>query len=258
MRKRYFFFDIDGTLAAGPVGGRYVPDSAKHALDELSRRGHELVICTGRAHAMALPYMEELGFANMVCDGGNGIVIDGRLVELEPLPREPCIRVIEECERKGMLWGVSCEDAPTRLTRDVRFVDAVHDTYMDTVVDPGFDFRSAKRFYKIFIPCSEGEEAALSSLSDVPHVRFSPHVLFVEPTDKGRGVRRMMRHFGADVRDAVVFGDGTNDLGMFLPSWTSVAMGNAVPELKARADYVTADADKDGILLACRHFGWVE
>lgn len=258
MRKRCFFFDIDGTLAAGPIGGRYVPDSARHALDKLRKAGHEVAICTGRAHAMARPYMDGLGIRNMVSDGGNGIVIDGELVELEPLEREPCIRVLEECERKGMLWGVACEDSQKRLTRDARFVDAVHDTYMNTVVDPTLDFHALPRFYKLFIPCSAEEERALESLADVPTVRFSPYVLFVEPADKGRGVRRMMEHFGLPASEAVVFGDGTNDLSMFLPEWTCVAMGNAIPQLKERADYVTADADKDGILLACRHFGWIE
>lgn len=126
-RKRYFFFDIDGTLAAGPVDGRYVPESARYALGRLRKAGHELAICTGRAHAMARSHLDELGFSNMVCDGGNGIVIDGRLVELEPLEREPCIRVLEECDEKGFLWGVACEDTTERLTRDQRFAEEIHD-----------------------------------------------------------------------------------------------------------------------------------
>lgn len=257
MHKRYFFFDIDGTLAAGPVDGRYVPESTKLALAELQRAGHEVAICTGRAHAMARPYMEQLGLSNMVCDGGNGIVINNKLVELEPLDRDACIRVLEECDRKGMLWGVSITDTQHRLTRDARFVEAVHDTYMHTTVDPSLDFHELPRFYKLFIPCTPEEEGRIESLASVPTARFSPYVLFVEPVDKGRGVRRMMEHYGAPVGDAVAFGDGGNDLSMFLPDWTCIAMGNAIPELKERADYVTADVDKDGILLACQHFGWI-
>lgn len=258
MRKRYFFFDIDGTLAAGPVDGRYVPESTKYALSELRKAGHTVAICTGRAHAMARPYMESLGLSDMVCDGGNGIVIDGDLIELEPLNREACIRVLEECEEKGIPWGVSVADTQERLARDARFADAVRDTYMHTTVDPFLDFHELPRFYKLFIPCTPEEEGGIESLANVPTARFSPYVLFVEPVDKGRGVRRMMEHYGAPMRDAVVFGDGGNDLGMFCPEWTCIAMGNAIPELKARADYVTADVNKDGILVACRHFGWVD
>ena len=35
------------------------------------------------------------------------------------------------------------------------------------------------------------------------------------------------------------------------------AMGNAVPELKEAADYVTERADQDGIARALAHFGLI-
>jgi hydroxymethylpyrimidine pyrophosphatase-like HAD family hydrolase len=58
-----------------------------------------------------------------------------------------------------------------------------------------------------------------------------------------------------DYSDVVVFGDGKNDLSMFVPEWTSVAMGNAVLELKERATLVTANVDDDGIYKACEQLG---
>ena len=64
-----------------------------------------------------------------------------------------------------------------------------------------------------------------------------------------------MNHFGADRRDAIVFGDSENDLSMFTDEWTKVAMGNAVQALKDRADYITTDADRDGIYNACAALG---
>ena len=59
----------------------------------------------------------------------------------------------------------------------------------------------------------------------------------------------------ADAKDAIVFGDGINDLSMFVDKWYKVAMGNACEELKARADYITTDVDKDGIWNACMELG---
>ncbi|MBQ5753927.1 MAG: HAD hydrolase family protein, partial [Alistipes sp.] len=44
----------------------------------------------------------------------------------------------------------------------------------------------------------------------------------------------------------------------FVDDWTKVAMGNAIPELKARADYITTDVDKDGIYNACIALGLFE
>ncbi|MCI9293571.1 MAG: HAD hydrolase family protein [Erysipelotrichaceae bacterium] len=42
---------------------------------------------------------------------------------------------------------------------------------------------------------------------------------------------------------------------MFQDAPFSIVMGNAIPELKAMADYVTTDSDDDGILKALEHFG---
>ena len=67
----------------------------------------------------------------------------------------------------------------------------------------------------------------------------------------------MMKLLDAPIEDVVVFGDAVNDLVMFDPAWTSIAMGNGMQELKDRADYVTAENTDDGIMKACLHFGWI-
>ena len=69
-KKKYFFFDIDGTLAVGTPGDQYVPESAKKTIKELEAKGHFVAIATGRSYAMAVNHMKELGFKNMVSDGG--------------------------------------------------------------------------------------------------------------------------------------------------------------------------------------------
>ena len=86
---------------------------------------------------------------------------------------------------------------------------------------------------------------------------FLDEYIFVEPADKAHGIRRILDHFGADYSNAIVFGDGINDLSMFVDDWTKVAMGNACAELKAKADLVTTDVDKDGIWNACVDLGLI-
>ena len=99
--RKFIFFDVDGTLAAGRPGQQYVPESTKLALKKLRENGHFLAIATGRSHAMALQMMQDLGFHNMVHDGGNGITIDDQLVFIEPLDRKKCIKLINECKENG-------------------------------------------------------------------------------------------------------------------------------------------------------------
>ncbi|MEI3234431.1 MAG: HAD hydrolase family protein [Intestinibacter bartlettii] len=55
-------------------------------------------------------------------------------------------------------------------------------------------------------------------------------------------MKSILDYYHAPYEDAVVFGDNKNDLKMFRDEWTSIAMGNAIDELKERATFVTKDA----------------
>lgn len=257
-RKRYIFFDIDNTLAVGTPGRQYIPDSAVRAINGLRRSGHFTAIATGRAHAMAEDYRRKLGFENMVSDGGYGLTIDGVLRELRPLPYEACLALVEECKAKNIPWAIQVDDSKVRLAPDNQFSEVSHDIYMETKVVKGLDPHQYKDIYKLFVAGPYLVENTLVSLQNLPYCRYHDSYFFVEPTDKAYGIRRMVTMLGAETKDVIVFGDGLNDLSMFTKEWTCVAMGNAVPQLKAKADFVTKDAADDGILYACMHLGLLD
>ena len=57
--------------------------------------------------------------------------------------------------------------------------------------------------------------------------------------------------------DTIAFGDGRNDIEMIEETGLGIAMGNAVPELKSVAKYVTANIEEEGITAACKHFNYI-
>ena len=57
MEQKFFFFDIDNTLAVWPEGK--IPDSAQYSLDELKRRGHRVALATGRIQVDAKRFAEQ-------------------------------------------------------------------------------------------------------------------------------------------------------------------------------------------------------
>lgn len=254
---KYFFFDIDGTLAVGEPGAQYVPESTREALRLLEKKGHFVAIATGRAQIMAEDIMHSFGLKNMVSDGGNGITVDDKLIEITPLDRDKCIALIDECEDRGLAWGISPENTKIRLTSDEKFQRRTNDNYIQNVVVPGLDPRDYEKIYKVYVACDPPMEHSLSKLKGLPWVRYTKEYFYVEPIEKSRGIYRMLELIGGDPKEVVTFGDGLNDMDMFGREWLSIAVGNAAPELKAKADYVTADAANDGIYKACRHFGWI-
>ena len=256
MKKRYLFFDIDGTLLVGGYGADCIPDSAKIALQTLRENGHFLAIATGRSQAMAYDIMKELGFENMVSDGGNGLTLNGKLLgEIEPLKKEDVLALIKECDEKGLPWAVSSDNSKTRIAPDTRFYDFTHDIYLNTKVVPGFKAEDQEVIYKMYVACRYPCENGLQALKRLPFCRYHDTYFFVEPTDKAKGIRRMLDILHADYSDAIVFGDSANDLSMFTDDWTKVAMGNAIPELKEKADFITTDVRDEGIYIACMELG---
>lgn len=257
-KKRYLFFDIDGTLAAGGYGETFIPTTTRMALDKLREAGHFLAISTGRAQAMAVDMMHDMGFENMVSDGGYGVTIDGELLGITPIDRNKVIELVRECEEKGYPWGLQVDNSDTRLVPDNRFVDFTHDRYMNTRVVPGLDPKDYPKIYKAYVACYEPDEYKLTKLDGLPWCRFHDEYFFVEPADKAFGIRKIMDHLGADYADVIVFGDAKNDVSMFVDGWYKVAMGNACDEVKALADYITTDVITDGIWNACEELGLFE
>lgn len=255
MEKKYFFFDVDGTLVVNYLD-KNIPESTKLALKKLKEAGHFVAIATGRSYAMANEFMDVLNIDNMVSDGGNGITIDRQLLSVQPLDYDLSIALMDECKEKGVVYAFSPDNTSRRIAPDGKFYELTHDTYMETQVIEGVNYRDYDEIHKVYIALLDGQEEQLSFLKKLPYARYHKEYIFVEPDDKSIGIRRIVDHFGGEYKDVVVFGDASNDLKMFIPEWTSVAMGNAIDELKAKATYVTDDCDKDGIYNACMHFGW--
>lgn len=72
--------------------------------------------------------------------------------------------------------------------------------------------------------------------------------------NKATGIRRYVAYIGGDMKDTISIGDGPNDMEMLAGTAVSIAMGNADSGLKAIADFVTADVDRDGLWAA---FKWI-
>ena len=68
-------------------------------------------------------------------------------------------------------------------------------------------------------------------------------------TDKGTAVKQIQREQNVDAAHTFVFGDGLNDVGIMAAADLSVAMGNALPQVKTAANFVTDTNYNDGLAL---------
>ena len=81
------------------------------------------------------------------------------------------------------------------------------------------------------------------------HDVFNPEVITLEifppGVDKAKAVSGLKKHLG--VERLVVFGDSQNDVPMFGVADVAVAVGNALPEVKAAADVVIGPNYTDSV-----------
>lgn len=256
-RKRYFFFDIDGTLTLlNPE--RTIPESTINTLRKLEENGHFIAIATGRSNYMAQGIKDKCGFKNMVSDGGNGVTINNELIHIYGLEIDKVRDLCHELDLKGYTWSVSIDNSRNRYTHSKKYFEKCDSKYMITHLDEDLNIDKIEKVYKMFVDIKKDEESEIKSLKNITYSRFRDNFIIIEQTDKSIGIKYILDYLGADYTDVVVFGDEMNDYKMFLPIWTSIAMGNAVQALKEKADFVTKSVEDDGIEYACKHFGWID
>ena len=260
MDKKYIFFDIDGTLTNANPGGIILPSTLK-TLRKLEDNGHFVAIATGRSYTMAKEAMEKTGIKNVVCCGGNGLVVDNQVLYIKPLEKDKALKVINECKEKGIAFGVKIDDSDNMYTHYSDFLDHVPEVKKFAVLNylDHDHYEEFDEIHKMFVGIKVGEKNPLTSLKEtgLHYARYHPMSVVIEPDDKYKGILDMIKIMGGKEEDIVVFGDGHNDLSMVKQAATSVAMGNAIDELKQYATFITKDCTENAIEYACQHFGWI-
>ena len=96
---------------------------------------------------------------------------------------------------------------------------------------------------------------ALSPYYDVQrHQSDCSFDLTLRGVSKALGISELVKNINKDIKDTIAFGDGRNDIEMLETVGLGIAMGNAVIEAKAVADYVTDRIENDGIEKALKKF----
>lgn len=94
---------------------------------------------------------------------------------------------------------------------------------------------------------SEKAQVQIANLAQISLA--SPDWLDLLPPDAGKGklLKIMQQMYGINASQTMAIGDYESDLTLFDQAGYRVAMANAVPSLKAAANYVTSSNNQDGV-----------
>ena len=256
------FFDLDGTLLNS---AKRIPDSAAAALKKCREKGMKVFLATARSDRLNIM----LGWAEReyaLFDGGiycnGGCCRTGGKTEYVYIPKEAvstCVRIAAEypevhlsLHMQGNLhafnytlpqdmygpWGVSKEDI-LPLSEEifdgvVKILMFTHDLVKDALPLP------AALFDRLQAECGDIAKLYLSDRGKTIQV-------VSRDVGKFAAIERLRVQLGLQKEEIAVFGDDVNDIEMLQNYPCSIAMGNAVPEVKQIAAHTTKSNDEDGI-----------
>lgn len=264
------FFDVDGTLTSFDPDNltdkdltairpsRAVIDSFRKLRDA----GHKAFICTGRPLWLIADGLRALDPEGIVAMGGATLEIEGHMVH------EDCIDegVVGELVRRMAAAGAEAM-FETNVATFALEPAGVEQSYLSgaVVVHDADQMRIEGRLRVGKVCLFAQDLARIANDDDFIDRNFElcntggkNRELSPKGINKGVGVARALEYLGrAGNARTFGFGDSGNDLGMLAAVETAVAMGNAMPEVKAVADYVTDDVEHDGTVTAMKHFGLI-
>lgn len=254
------FFDIDDTLRVKDTG--YIPAHIKTVFQQLQAKGILTGIASGRSMYGVVPEIKELKPDYFVTLNG-AYVMDKKGQEIfnQPFKADLVEAYVNWAKEVGIAYGFTGkEDVPVVSERTDLIDEALVPVYGNCPVAP--DFHKTNPVYQMWTFEDKGDDLQLPAdlTDDMRLVRWHPHSSDVVQVgmSKAKGLQAVMDKEGLKPENILFFGDGLNDLEMFDFVGLKIAMGNAVEELKAKADFVTGTVEEDGIYQALVALGLIE
>lgn len=250
------FFDLDGTLLNSTS---QLDDKVIQALHRIKEKGVLPVIATGRGHFELDDIMAQSGITSAITLNGQCIVVEGETIYRETMAPDSIIKLkaLTDAKQQAMAFydrdsywvsemsdlvkkAYGYTDAPLPLVNSERFLtDDVNMLLIFT------ENASDVAYYRELVP-------------EFNYFKNSPFSVDIinAGSNKGTGIQKVVELLNF-TGETYGFGDGPNDLQLLEVVDHATAMENAIPELKAIADFVSTANTDHGIVNAFEHWGLI-
>jgi Cof subfamily protein (haloacid dehalogenase superfamily) len=251
--KALAFFDLDGTLLNRQS---QLDDEVVQAIHKIRENGVLPFIATGRGHFELDSIMTKTGITGAIAMNGQYIILDGKTIYKEKIPTSSVEKLLAAAEphREALSFYDSKGYWLNEMTDFARRAYAYTHATLPTVSPTRFLNNEVNMLLVLTDQLSRVDYYK----EKVPELNFFMNSLWSidvtnASTNKGTGIHRVTDILGFK-GETFAFGDGRNDLHLLAAANHKTAMGNAVPELKAIADFVSTANTEHGIVNAFKHW----
>lgn len=266
MQYKVLALDLDGTLTNQD---KIITPRTKAALRKAAERGVCIVLASGRPTVGIGPLARELNldkFGGCILSYNGGKIIDcqtGQMLVQHAFPPDLIEPVCTFCR----YWNVVplTYDAHGIVTEIPDNPYVQEEARICKIPARKVENLPAEVTYPINKLLLTGDPADMPHVEELMQQEFAGKLsiyrsqpFFIETMplgiEKSASLQILLRAKGLTAANLMACGDGWNDLPMLKFAGLGVAMGNAQPEVKAAADYITADNEHDGVGLAVEKF----
>ncbi len=266
MAYKYLALDLDGTLTNSQ---KKVSSYTVESLQKAAANGVKIILASGRPEVGIFPvadavHLAEIGGYILAYNGSRIIDYKNRNDILKKNVPEELYRDI--CESYHLFdvalltygqGGVITEepdDNYVQLECKINRIQAhqVSDLF-EAIEEPVCKFLAVGDHEKL----KKFQHYLREKYGNQLNVFFSEtYFLEIVPPgiEKAASLETLLKLIGGDASELIACGDGLNDITMIDYAGLGVAMENAQPALRERADYITESNDNDGVALVVEKF----
>lgn len=265
MPVRLIAFDLDGTLLDGR---KNIPEENLRALRAAAAAGALLVPATGRIYTGVPELLRQLPVARYFITINGACAYDAvedKNLYASELSVDCCLRLIAYMDRLPAIydcyqdnWGYISRDMFEKagdyipdpgIMKMMRELRTPVDSLADTLRQKG---RPVQKMQMHFQDMDERKRQLKLVAERFPETAVSSSLpwnieINSAGATKGQALKALCSALDIDLGDVLAFGDGSNDLDMLRTAGIGVAMGNAVEEVKAAANWVAPSNEEAGV-----------
>ena len=246
--KRYaVFLDLDRTLMCANV----VPQVNIDTIQQARKQGHFVFVNTARSYAYVPEHIRNCDFLDGFVAGiGTDLRFRGWQIFSHNVVAEDVVKVVRLFENDDREVCLEGEDVV--IWMNPRRQSAKNGLRIDSAEDFLRNYKDCKisKFYVGGLLSNEEQEQIEKNFLVFYHADYTEFVS--KGYGKGRGLERMMEYLGLPVENSIAMGDSANDKEMLLSAGISVAMGDAIPEIRAVCEFVSCNAKDGGVAKALK------
>ena len=251
--KGLVFFDLDGTLLnkKGQVDLEVI-----EAIQQLKENGYEPLLATGRSPIEVSEVIRSTNIHSGVFMNGQVVIFKGEVLIHHKIPTKTIEKLLQFAKENG--HGITCYNVDAfKIIETVPFAKEAYEYIHTPTPDVVPEFYNEHDVNMLLLLSRDNtDEAYQQAFPELRFIRNFPYALDVitAGNSKATGIRALIHTLNTDSITTYAFGDGANDLEMFQEVDYAIAMGNAIPLIKEKANYVSEDNDKGGIIQGLKHY----